>query len=295
MVKQLILPILSVSVLLFARCSYSDNGFDDYKTPELFFSHVNRYENTTLSVSAYPEIKNAPDYQWEIKKAILDVGDYPLVTPNVELSQRFLNYHILVSNAMSGPNYSELTLHDDGFICVFYKSSLGWGHSIYYQIDKKIAASIVDMAEEKVYQWNQDSISASIQAENDGKIENFFAEMETHDSIFVIYYQQGKMTYYYDDKTLLRVLEEADYEFIGYSNSHSFDTAVGYHGASRYFVGEVHWVYQLNKAGDQVLIRYDYKDKINEVHSVRFLYSIDEAHGKQILDTVAELAVLPTT
>ena len=90
----------------------------EYYTPELFLSHsMDHHYITVKSSNIEGEVQ---DKELKIKDYILEVGSFESIKKNETKSSRFITYHILISNATTGPNYSNMIIYDDGFIIVIF-------------------------------------------------------------------------------------------------------------------------------------------------------------------------------
>lgn len=148
--KRISLSLIMLLLIFMIACKFSckDDGWKEYYTPELFLSNSMDYHNVTVKSSNIEG--GVQDKELIIKDYILEVGSFESIKKNETKSSRFITYHILISNATTGPNYSNMIIYDDGFIEIEYKASLGKHHYFYYSFDSSMASTLFDKIENQI-------------------------------------------------------------------------------------------------------------------------------------------------
>ena len=150
--------LLLTSVSLSA-CIFSDDGYKEYQTPELFLSQgQGGYQCSVKSSRIDTGSTMIYDTDLEVRDYINNyLGQYETISKPKANSDRYIIYRILISHATTGPNYSEMTIYDNGSMKIDYKSSLGPHHYFYYSMNNEKASAINDYAEAFINRYQAES------------------------------------------------------------------------------------------------------------------------------------------
>ena len=282
--KLLFVPVAAIALSI-TGCIFDDDEWrKEYGTPELFLNSIStEYHSEYLIV----DIENiGPDYNYEIKDALLNSGPFETRNNKDEGTGRSFTYRAYWIPAMTGPNYCHMEIWDNGYIRITHKRSIGSKQYAYYSMSEENATYINDLVREKDARQKQIAEEAYQQALVDGSIENFISEMEKKNSIPVTYLdltrdKQYLMSYSFNDSgELLDLIKQSTF-------TPSDDNFVGQN--KLVYNDDEHWSFIINGFG-VAYISYVYTDSLERTDVVRITYSLPEAEKDAILTKAAQLA-----
>ena len=283
--RLLFIPVAAIALSM-TGCIFDDNEWrKEYGTPELFLNSVTEERRSESLIVGIENI--GPDYDFEIKNALLESGPFEARNNKDDGTGRSFTYRAYWIPAMTGPNYCQMDIWDNGYITITHKRSIGSKQYAYYAMSEENATYVNDLVREKDARQKQIAEEAYQQALVDGAIENFITEMEKKSSYPVRYLEEknrlGYQVYEFIDRgELFGLIKQAtftptDDNFVGESILVFND---GY---------DETWQFIINNFGISY-VNYVYTDSLDRTDVVRITYSIPEEQQTAILAKAAQLA-----
>ena len=152
--KKRILPLLLIFLCSLSGCETDEK---DYKTPELFVAQLSKWECSRHYWSSLYDL-DIDDCDGIVLEELKKINKYEETDKVDNPSDRYVIYENWVP-ATSGPNIARMTIYIDGYLEIYRKESLGWGHYFYYSIDESLAVYLNEYIEELVKEANSNSDS----------------------------------------------------------------------------------------------------------------------------------------
>ena len=286
--------IYAISLLALASslssCAFfaNDKWKEEYGTPELFLERVS---DNNCFIYTYDDRSDLPeDTNFEVRDALVESGPYAASSRTFSSSERFFTYENFFSHSTAGPNFCTMSVYDDGFVKIDYKSALGPHQFAYFDMDATKASAVIDLVfakieyEQKVY--SEDYASAL----KSGSIDSFLVAMEEEEKVYVRVTESSgyisECVPFLDNGELLELLKAPRYEPItGYFDSHAAMLQYNYRSSE-----ELVWTYYLDNEFDVAFLDYEYIDRVGRKSTARLCYSIDADAGKAIHAKALELS-----
>ena len=270
--------LIILSPLLLSSCVFFQSDEDEYKTPELFLDKMSNISTIEMKSSkeGYQEI--APDYDKSVYYALSEIKEYEEITSIHDPSDIYFTYGIF------NQNIATLSVYENGYIEIYRKQKYSSPHSFYYSFSPYLAASLNRLVEEKIKYAIEAKNDAEIEANNYANITNFFIDAKKNDYIYSLCADTNRI---YDFKAYIDIvnkMEEATYtlseEYIsaGYLIRYGSNTI------------EFPWMYSLLNTYKDILLMYNYSDKVNRSYTIEIRYTIDEDMGRDIYRYVLDIA-----
>ena len=284
MKKVLLIPVLFMTLPL-SGCF--EANFDEYKTPDLFLSHITEVHSYNRIHSSKVDCPNGyMDYDFTVKNEILKIDDFESVSSFKPSSDRYITYASLHSHSTAGPNYSDMYIYDNGQTIIECKKALSKVKRFYLTCSSDKAEALNTFVESWLNGLIEDERRA-VELGNEGAtIENFFIYMESQSSAHVYCADQ----HFEDHGELLSVMKGVNYvkiddeypPFAGQRLLYYKESPYDYEGDSPA------WNFTLSDDYKMVKIVYDYKYK-GIRYSKTVYYSISATDGHAIEDKAIEL------
>ena len=283
--RLLFIPVVAIALSM-TGCIFDDNEWrKEYGTPELFLNSVTEERRSESLIVGIENI--GPDYDFEIKNALLESGPFEARNNKDDGTGRSFTYRAYWKPATTGPNYCHMDIWDNGYITITHKRSIGSRQYAYFSMSEEKAAYINDLVLEKDARQKQIAEQAYQQALEDGKIENFITEMEKKSSYPVSYLDENNKNGY------------QVYEFVDTGELFDLIKNATFTPTDVNFVGErilvfnddydENWSFVINGFGVPY-VNYVYTDSLGRTDVVRITYSLPEEQQNAILAKALQLA-----
>lgn len=290
--RNVIIPLISMSLSL-CGCVFFSNGEwkKSYGTPELFLNQVSEHWCYIYTYDNRSEL--APDSNLQVRDMMANSGPFEETALTSSKQERFFTYEIYISPATSGPNYCTMSLYDDGFIKIDYKSSLGPHQFAYFTMNEDKATSLIDLVFEKIPYEKKISEEDYEKAKEEGGIEAFLPAMKNRLNALCSCCEikkdaEWRYHYFTDSGELLEVMESAAYALTDTTYSDSW--AVVEYNRENVDSTALSWIYRLYDGYEVASIEYWYKDRVGRATELRLYYSLEESKGRSIFEKALEIA-----
>lgn len=279
--------VLAVSVMGgFCSCKIRNNDPERFQTPELFFDYATRKENCSVISSTYLDKTPAPDYNWTMKNACLEVEEYTSVSKFDIPKERYFTYEIFRNYTHSGANYVTLTIWDDGHLLIDHVVALTGHTKFYFTLDDIKAKELNDLAETMVLYAEAEAYKADEEAEAYNTIEHYVIDMRAILPVEVKLPLKDSRTFM-DDGSLLDVIASAVYSKTTQEAGYFSDIALWYN--SDYYNNNNSWIMFLNEDGDKIMLQYLYFDSLGRGAYNNAYYSLSSIDGQKILNKAYQM------
>ena len=294
--KRTLLATFIVLVPLALSSCGPRGGWKDFNTPARFLKMAEKYpRDCTLSTSGDFKSSSDPDYNLEVKKALLEAGPFTKTEQTSSDADRVFTYanryydgHI----GLAAARYCLMSVYDDGFIKITYQDTKEDKYA-YFTMDEAKASEINDFVIAKIARDREAVMEDKTKAYQEATVDNFLAEMDKKSSVkAVAYYTDSNDNYFvknFDDKgTLLKMMKEVEYTKTSDPAPDS-EYALVYNSATKgdnYF----EWTYCLYNTGDYVRVYYGNTNRFDYSQTIYLSYKIDATKGKEIINKAIALS-----
>ena len=261
---------------------------EKFGTPELFLDKVD------VQKSNIRMFNDSDDYDYgdEVKTALLEATPFEKATKKNKTAPKYFTYYHLIASANSGPNYCKMSVYNDGYISIDYKTSLGPHQYAYFTMDEAKASEIVDFTFTKIENNQKIREEDAEAAQEHAKIEDFIGTMREKSSITQCQYTELKNhvyedTKFYDDGDLLLLMKDVEYTKTSEFTVSYAALTYNYRDKAE---AQQYWEYELDSKCNLVSVYYTYRNSLDESSGLSIQYSIDVNKGTAILAKAKELA-----
>lgn len=280
--------LLSASVLLMPLLVSCTTDEDDYKNPELFITQVEGARNF-FETSKDGDEKRLEDKNYIVLNELKKINEYERVSKINDESKAYFRYeHILPAN--SGPNIARMTVFENGYLEIYRKQSLGFGHNFYYKIDTELAASLNRFVEERITYVTEAHEEALKNAQEYVTMDNFLAAAATQSNINSICYFDTDWYDFSANQDVVNKMKEYSYTLVDENKQFEEGRCFEYNtnfGSLDYFK----WSYQLDSTKGEVTIKYLYSYAEYYDDYVNAHYSMDKSDANELFEYIKSIAI----
>ena len=276
-----IVAICAAAVIVLCGCAFFKTDEEEYKTPELFFSH---FEDDPSHCIFESSKKDNPyrlfDWDGQVFDELSKIKDYEPIDRIEDPSEVYLVYGY-IQPATSGPNIASMKVYSNGYFEIHRKQSLGSHHYYYYSIDADLAYSLNCFVEDRIDSLLNEEEEKKAEATKRANIENFLKEAKAQSQVQSICY--GERTYdFLAKKDVVELMEGLGYSLKATNNPLS-TVCLRYNGYGASALGNFPWAYELSKSYDEVRLIHCYESHVGE-GVVSLSYEVDKTKGKALYD-----------
>ena len=282
--KKIITALLFFSLSV-SSCTLFPSDKDEYKTPELFLSHI-AIERMHFESSKEGYDYSTPDYDKSVYYALKNIHEYEEISTMDNPSETYFLYEEIIP-ATSGPNIARMTIYENGYLEIYRKESLGKGYFFYYSFDAELAFDLNRLIEEKISFAIDEEKRAKDYANAIISMDNFFIDAKKQTSVLSSCSGESYIYDFYATIDVVNLMENITYELE--DDRSSFGTCFRYNSSFSSRDG-FNWSYHLSRSYDKVELWYYSSDALNREYTASLIYRLDSQKGRMMYENILSIA-----